>query len=79
VAETSVFFTLSESNNKSVLFQNITPGTYKLRIIFDDDENKEWSTGHFLQQQQPERVEIFPKELKVISDWEIEEEVVLKK
>lgn len=79
VAESEVFFTLSESNNKSVQFKNITPGTYKLRIVFDDDENKEWSTGNFLKQQQPERVEIFPKELKVISDWEIEEDVVLKK
>lgn len=79
VSETAVYFSLSESNNKSVLFKNITPGTYKLRIVFDDDENKEWSTGHFLKQQQPERVEIFSKELKVISDWEIEEDVVIKK
>ncbi len=79
VAESDVFFALSESNNKSVLFKNISPATYKLRIVFDDDENKEWSTGHFLRQLQPERVEIFPKELKVISDWEIEEDVVLKK
>lgn len=78
-AQTSVDFALSESNNKSVLFKNVAPGNYKLRIVFDDDNNKEWSTGHFLKQLQPERVEIFSKELKVISDWEIEEDVVIKK
>lgn len=79
VANYHINFALSESNNKSILFKNIAPGSYKLRIIFDDDENKEWSTGNYLKQIQPERVEIFSKELKVISDWEIEEEIVIKK
>ena len=55
------------------------PGTYKIRIVFDDDNNNEWSSGNYLKQIQPERIEIFEKELKVISDWEIEEDIIIKK
>lgn len=77
--QSSISYALSESNEKTVYFKNIIPGTYKTRIVFDDDDNKEWTTGNYLKQIQPERIEIFEKELKVISDWEIEEEIVIKK
>ncbi len=77
--QTNISFALSESNEKIIYFKNITPGNYKLWIVFDDDNNKEWTTGNYLKQIQPEKIEIFEKELKVISDWEIEEEVTIKK
>jgi DUF971 family protein len=74
-----ISYALSESNEKTIYFKNIMPGTYKIRIVFDDDNNNEWSSGNYLKQIQPERIEIFEKELKVISDWEIEEDIIIKK
>lgn len=73
-----VSFSLSSSNAASINFTDVPPGTYFVKIIFDDNDNKKPDTGNLLLKQQPERVIINSKQLKVLSDWEIEEEIVIK-
>jgi hypothetical protein len=51
-------------------------GTYQVRIILDDNANGKWDTGNVLKRIQPELVEINSKLLKVIADWEIEEDII---
>jgi hypothetical protein len=67
--------TLSSSNAVSIDFTDIPPGTYFVKIIFDNNENKKWDTGHLLKRKQPEKVILHSKEMKIAADWEIEEEI----
>jgi hypothetical protein len=46
--------------------------------VFDDNENKKWDTGNIISKIQPEHVFIHPKPIKILSDWEIEEEILIK-
>jgi hypothetical protein len=78
IKEDFISFSLSSSNAVSIDFIDILPGTYFARIIFDDNANKKWDTGNLIRKKQPERVHINSKQLKVLSDWEVEEEIMLK-
>jgi hypothetical protein len=78
VKEKFISFSLSGSNATAIDFTNVTPGTYQIKIVFDDNENKKWDTGNFNSKIQPEHVFIYPKAIKVLSDWEIEEEILVK-
>lgn len=78
IKEKNISFSLSSSNSVSIDFIDVPPGTYTVKVIFDDNENKKWDSGNFLLKQQPEHVFINSKQVKVLSDWEIEEEIVVK-
>jgi len=62
----------------TLVFTDVLPGTYFAKIIFDDNKNKKWDSGNILQKQQAEKVIINSKQLKILSDWEIEEEIQAK-
>jgi hypothetical protein len=78
VRESYIELSLAGSNAKTIDFTDVPPGNYQAKIIFDDDENNKWNTGNYLLNRQPERVIIHPKVIKVVSDWEVEEEIIIK-
>ncbi|KGO90358.1 Ig-like domain-containing protein [Flavobacterium suncheonense] len=68
------------SEKETVLyFDVIEPRQYTLRIIYDDDKNKEWTSGNFLEKRQPEEVIYFPKEIDVRANWDVEQPFILSK
>jgi hypothetical protein len=69
---------LSASNTISLDFPDILPGVYTFKLMYDDNENKKWDTGNLLQKKQPEKVFISSKQLKMLADWEVEEEILVK-
>ncbi len=69
---------LSSTNITPFVFNDLTPGQYKVRVIYDDNSNKLWDTGNFLLKNQAENTFIFEKAIKVIPDWEIEEEFIIR-
>lgn len=73
--EQSFFLPLASSNSKSLVFTGLQPGNYRVRIIFDNNNNAKWDSGQLFKKLQPEAVFLYPKTIKVISDWEIEEEI----
>jgi uncharacterized protein (DUF2141 family) len=54
-------------------FDLIEPSKYILRLIYDTDKNKEWTTGNYLEKQQPEQVIYFNKPIDVRSNWDVEQ------
>lgn len=76
--ESSFSLSLSSSNAVSIDFTGVTPGTYGVRVIFDGNGNGKWDTGNFTQLKQPETVFTSSKKLKVIADWDVEEEITVK-
>jgi hypothetical protein len=78
VRQEFISFSLSSSNAATIDFTNVPPGAYVAKIIFDDNENKKWDTGNYLQNKQPEKVFISSKQIKALPDWEVEEEILVK-
>ncbi len=54
-------------------FENIIPGNYYVRIVFDENQNGKWDTGNFLRREQPEEVIYFPKLLDIRANWTLNE------
>lgn len=60
-------------NNAVVEFIGIEPAIYTLRIIYDDNKNKVWDTGSFMEKRQSEEVIYFPKNIDVRANWDVEQ------
>lgn len=54
-------------------FDAVKPDKYTLRVIYDDNKNREWDTGDYLLKRQPEEVIYFPKEVDVRANWDVEQ------
>ena len=61
------------SQGSSVLFKNIPPGKYYLRVIYDDNLNNEWDYGSILSNNISEEVVYFENEIEIRSNWVIED------
>jgi uncharacterized protein (DUF2141 family) len=59
--------------NTTITFDAIEPALYSLRIIYDDNKNKEWDTGSYMEKRQSEEVIYFPKEIDVRANWDVEQ------
>ena len=67
----------SEKNNV-IVFDLLEPNKYYLRVIYDDNKDKYWTPGSFLQQRQSEEVIYFPKDIDVRANWDVEQAFDLK-
>lgn len=74
-AVTTVSLSLSSSNEVEIELKDLFPGSYKVKVIYDVNRNKEWDTGQLLLNKQPEKVFISSKQIKIMADWDVEEEV----
>ncbi len=62
----------SESSSK-VEFNLVEPTLFWLRVIYDDNKNKEWDTGNYLEKRQAEEVVYFSKAVDVRANWDVEQ------
>ena len=58
-------------------FRNLKPSRFKIRIIYDDNENGKWDTGDFLNSVQPEQVYYINSVIEAKANWEVEESIQL--
>ena len=58
-------------------FDAIQPNKYTVRIIYDTDKNKEWTTGNYLLKQQPEEIYYYPQVIDARANWEINQSIDL--
>jgi hypothetical protein len=69
----SEFRNSGTENNLKVEFNLVEPAQFWLRAIYDDNKNKEWDSGNFLNKQQPEEVIYFSKAIDVRANWDVEQ------
>ena len=62
----------SESSSM-IEFNLIEPAVFSLRAIYDDNKNKEWDTGNFLEKRQAEEVIYYSKDIDVRANWDVEQ------
>ena len=67
-----------ETKNSKVNFENIDPGKYYIKIIYDQDEDKKFTTGNYLKKIFPEKVIYYPDEIDVRAGWDLIQEFILK-
>ncbi len=53
-------------------FEQLSPGIYKLKVIYDSNNDGEWTAGEYLQGTQPERLSFYPEEIQIRSNWDME-------
>ena len=61
----------------TVDFNDVSPGVYFLRAIFDNNQNGIYDTGDYLKKIQPERVSYASETIEVPAGWDTIEEFVL--
>lgn len=74
--ETQIEFIALEQ--KPIEFKNINPASYRLRVIYDTNENGKWDTGSYLKNIQPERISYYPKLIEMRPNWEWNETFILQ-
>ncbi len=62
------------SDAGSVVFPMLEKGRYRLRVIYDFNNDGRWTTGNYDILLQPEPVSYYPEEIDVKTDWRIEQE-----
>ena len=58
--------------NNSVFFNHLIGGTYKLKLIYDLNENGKWDTGNYLNHILPERTLLFDENINIRANWDKE-------
>lgn len=61
-------------SGKTIPFDYLAPGGYKLRVIYDSNENGKWDPGHYSGKTQPEKVIYYSQPITVRSNWDLDVE-----
>lgn len=57
----------------SLLFKNLEPKSFYLRMYLDEDGDSLWTTGDWAKKRQPEKVYYYNKKLTFKANWDFEE------
>lgn len=68
-----VIATEYSEKNTTIDFNAVEPALFTLRVIYDENNNKEWDSGNYLEKRQTEEVIYFPKEIDVRANWDVDQ------
>ena len=66
------------TNSQKIVYEHLTPGEYKIKVIEDRNKNGKWDTGHYRKREQPEKIFYFKKKITIRGYWELEEDFDFK-
>ena len=64
--------TFGSANLNDVRFDKLEPGTYRLRLVVDQNGNGKWDTGRFMTGTQPEKVLYMTEPIELKPGWDSE-------
>ena len=59
--------------NTTLDFNLLEPAIFTIRLIYDDNKDKSWTPGNFLEKRQSEEVIYFSKPVDVRANWDVEQ------
>ena len=59
-------------NNQKVSFEYLLTGKYKMRLIYDTNNNERWDNGSYATKLQPEKVIYYPDVINTRANWDVE-------
>lgn len=63
---------ISGKESDVVTFSRLEPGTYRLRLVIDENGNGKWDTGNYLKKRQPEVVLYMSDNIELKPGWDSE-------
>ncbi len=66
------------SRTETITFSYLSPKKYKVRIMYDTNNNGKWDTGDYLKKRQPELIEFFPETFELRANWTMNEIIKIK-
>jgi len=67
-----LFKRIANLDKKNLVFDNLEPDKYTLKLIDDKNNNQKWDTGNYLEMVQPEKVYQYNQEIDVRSNWDLD-------
>ena len=71
-ATETVIRTDAVHSHSPLQYNQLTPGKYQLKIIFDRNNNNTWDSGRYNRKLQPEKVTIYSEVIEIRSNWDLE-------
>ena len=65
------------TTDKDIKWANLLPGTFQIRAIIDQNNNKKWDTGDYFSHLLPEKIIYFPTPIIIRAKWDIEEKLIV--
>jgi hypothetical protein len=73
-SEEKLVYETSMKSDGEVVLPMLEPGSYRLKSIYDLNDDGKWTTGDFDTGRQPEPVSYYPDEIDLKVGWEIEQD-----
>lgn len=58
--------------NEKITFDYVLPAKYKIRLIYDTNDNGLWNSGSYAHKTQPEKVIYYPDIINTRANWDVE-------
>lgn len=58
------------SKDSTLSYPNLSPGEYKIKLIFDENKDGKWTTGKYIPRTLPERVIFYSEPLEMKEGWD---------
>jgi uncharacterized protein (DUF2141 family) len=78
VNESFVEFSLNSTSEKIIVYKNLIPGNYFIKIVEDVNKNRLFDMGDYFLNKQPETIFVNATAIKLLAGWEIENEWIVK-
>ncbi len=72
MSEKGEVFDYASSDKGVFSYAYLPPDSYKLRIIYDTNEDDKWTTGNYLVKRKPETVIYYSSPITIRSNWDLE-------
>jgi uncharacterized protein (DUF2141 family) len=74
----NIVFEKQATGNDKISVEGLEPKSYNLRLVVDENNNRKWDTGSYLQKRQAEKIILYPEKVNVRSNWDVEVEWEVK-
>jgi hypothetical protein len=65
------------NTDKDIKWVNLLPGTFQIRAIIDQNNNRKWDTGDYFNHVLPEKIIYFATPIIIRAKWDIEEKLIV--
>lgn len=76
--ETKTFYQFFITRSQDINLEYVLPGNYKLKYIFDTNNNNKWDNGDFKLKTQPEKVGYFKETINIKAYWDLEQSILIE-
>lgn len=76
--EKTMYYQFNITKNQDINLENVLPGVYKIKYIYDKNNNGIWDNGDIITNTQPEKVKYLNQTLTLKAYWDLEQSVLIE-